>query len=225
MILIIGAMAEEVSALTSKMTEVSESLITDIKVVKGLLADKEVVVAQSGVGKVNAAYTTSTLIAELKPSYVINIGSAGGLLEGQKVGDVVVATSLQYHDFDIGPTTHTDPRFIFNSSSRLVDAAVHILEANDTNYHLGLIVTGDQFITKHQVQFKTIQEVFPQAICVEMEAAAIAAVCKRSNTEFIVLRSLSDITHTDGNEMAFEEYLPIASENSARICLEFVKTI
>lgn len=223
MILIIGAMPEEVMALTSKMTQTSSNKVFDINVIEGILGGKQVLVAQSGVGKVNAAFTTSTLISKYTPEYVINIGSAGGLLEGQKVGDVVVASSLQYHDLDIGPNTHTDPRFIFNSSSKLVNVALSCLESLEIKYHLGLIVTGDQFITKHQTQFKFIQSSFPNAICVEMEAAAIAAVCKRMDTPFIVLRSLSDITHTDGNEITFEEYLPIASENSANICLNFVK--
>lgn len=222
MILIIGAMPEEVGALTSKMKKVNDSIEAGINIVRGILGNKEVIVAQSGVGKVNAAYTTATLIAKFDPKYVINIGSAGGLLEGQKVGDIVIATTLQYHDLDIGPNTFSDPRFIFNASHDLVDVASNVLKELDFNYHLGLIVTGDQFITKHQPQFKVIQSNFPNAICVEMEAAAIAAVCQKSKTDFIVLRSLSDITQSDGNDMDFEEYLPIASENSANICLSFV---
>lgn len=224
MILIIGAMQEEVSALTSKMSALETQTVADIQTYQGILGGKPVVVAQSGVGKVNAAFTATTLIASLEPEYVINIGSAGGLLEGQTVGDVVVATSLQYHDLDIGPNTHRDPRFIFNSTDTLVEHAESLLKENSKKYHLGTIVTGDQFITKYQPQFKIIQNSFPDAICVEMEAAAIAAVCKRSNTDFIVLRSLSDITHSEGNELSFEEYLPIASENSATLCEMFVST-
>lgn len=222
MILIIGAMHEEVVALTSKMSDVNASTVRDIAVTKGKLGGQDVVVALSGVGKVNAAFTTTALIDSVKPDVVINIGSAGGLLQGQSVGDIVVATNLQYHDLDIGPSTHSDPRFIFETTPELVSVALEVLEASKRPYHVGKIVTGDQFITKHQPQFKTIQTSFPQAICVEMEAAAIAAVCKRSNTPFIVLRSLSDITHAEGNEISFEEYLPVASENSANICLEFV---
>lgn len=222
MILIIGAMREEVEALTSKMTHKIDEMIEDISVVKGKLSSRDVVVAQSGVGKVNAAYTTATLISNLHPSYVINIGSAGGLLHGQKVGDVVVATTLQYHDLDIGPDTKNDSRFIFACDVPLVNRAIEVLEKTRTSHHSGLIVTGDQFITKHNKQFATIQHDFPKAICVEMEAAAIAAVCKRSKTPFIVLRSLSDITHEDDNAMTFESYLTMASETSAKICELFI---
>lgn len=222
MILIIGAMQEEVDALVKRMNNVKHETIQSIALVQGTLANKDVSVALSGVGKVNAAFVATTLIQDLKPEHVINIGSAGGLLDGQKVGDVVVAKTLQYHDLDIGPNTHTDPRFIFACSHDLVNHAITILKTHDIAYHQGLIVTGDQFITKHQPQFKTIQANFPQAICVEMEAAAIGAVCARTQTPFIVLRSLSDITYEDENQVSFEEYLHVASANSARICEYFV---
>lgn len=222
MILIIGAMQEEVNALVQRMDTVKHVEVQSIAVVEGYLSGKLVSVALSGIGKVNAAFVTTLLIARLKPDFVINIGSAGGLLDGQKIGDVVVARTLQYHDLDIGPTTHKDPRFIFSCSENLVDKAIATLKHHDISYHDGLIVTGDQFITKHQPQFKTIQTRFPNAICVEMEAASIGAVCARMQTPFIVLRSLSDITYEDENQVSFEDYLHVASENSARICEYFI---
>ena len=225
MILIIGAMPEEVMELSSLMENVEQHQIEDIQVWEGLLSDKPVVLALSGVGKVNAAFTSSVLIAHYKPEYVLNIGSAGGLQDGQKVGDVVISTTLQYHDLDIGPNTHTDPRFIFDTDIQLREHAKNAVGKLGLPYHLGLIVTGDQFITKVQPQFKHIQNTFPDAICVEMESAAIGAVCKRFEIPFVVLRSLSDITHEDDNNLTFEEYLHVASKNSAKICKEFVSHI
>lgn len=225
MILIIGAMDEEVNALKSCMSTVSESIFQNVQLFEGVLSNKKVVVARSGVGKVNAAYTATTLIHHFNPDLVINIGSAGGLKEGQVVGDIVVATKLQYHDFDIGPDTPSDSRFIFTPSEKHRNQTVELLNKLNLSFHEGLIVSGDQFITKHQSQFTIIGNNFPDAICVEMEAAAIAAVCARTETDFIVLRSLSDVTHDEGNDMDFETYLHIASEKSAHICSEYLKTI
>lgn len=223
MILIIGAMEEEVNELQLLMENVHHHYIEDIMVWEGTLSNKEVVLALSGVGKVNAAFTSSVLISRYRPEYVLNIGSSGGLQEGQKIGDIVISTHSQYHDLDIGPNTHTDPRFIFESDEKLIKTAVSTVESLGLPYHLGLIVTGDQFITKIQPQFKHIQKEFPQAICVEMEAAAIAAVCKRYAIPFVVLRGISDITHEDDNQITFEEYLSLASKNSAQICKRFIE--
>ncbi|MEG0328643.1 MAG: 5'-methylthioadenosine/adenosylhomocysteine nucleosidase [Erysipelothrix sp.] len=225
MILIIGAMDEEVSALKTRMSTVEERLFQNVQLFEGTLSEKQVVVARSGVGKVNAAYTATTLIHHFNPDLVINIGSAGGLKENQTVGDIVVATKLQYHDLDIGPETPTDPRFAFTPSAKHGRQTTQLLSKLEMKYHEGLIVSGDQFITKYQSQFAVIAKNFPEAICVEMEAAAIAAVCERTETDFIVLRSLSDVTHVEGNDMDFETYLGLASEKSALICAEYLKTL
>lgn len=221
MILIIGAMPEEVVALTKRMTDIT--LNTEV-CVEGNIGGKQVVVATSGVGKVNAAFTTTSLILKYQPEAVLNIGSAGGLLPNQKVGDVVVARVLQYHDFDIGPTTNTDPRFIFYSDESLSHKLEMLLDQLEVTYHEGLMVSGDQFILKTMDAFKRIQEVFPKAHCVEMEATAIAHVCSKMAVPFVVMRSLSDVV-LDNEGMDFETYLPIAAENSARICEAFVNEL
>ncbi|MBK2402395.1 MULTISPECIES: 5'-methylthioadenosine/adenosylhomocysteine nucleosidase [Erysipelothrix] len=222
MILIIGAMQEEVQALTSLMSGVTSSNVAGIDVYMGVLSRQEVVVAQSGVGKVNAAYTASCLIGIYNPHLVLNIGSAGGLKADQKHGDMVVATHLQYHDLDIGPGTDTDPRFIFKTDSNLFQIAKQTLESMGKRFHVGLIVSGDQFVTKSSQAFLNIQKHFSDAICVEMEATAIAHVCYRSQTPFIVLRGLSDVTHDPENDLDFEQYLPLASKVSAMLCQQFI---
>ena len=101
MIGIIGAMEEEVSALL----DLSE--IKDTHVYQGytfyscLLANKDVTIVQGGIGKVNAAISTTLLIEKYDVDTVINIGSAGGLLLEQNVGDVVVSTEVAHHDVDV----------------------------------------------------------------------------------------------------------------------------
>lgn len=220
--LIIGAMDEEVSALVNKMTDVLQGDVKGVQYFKGLLGGESVVVARSGVGKVNAAYSTTVLIDKFSPKQIINIGSAGGLQEGQKVGDIVVANKLQYHDLDIGPNTHNDERFIFFTNNSTIEDTLNTL---GLTYHLGLIVSGDQFITKVSPSFANIQKTFPQAIAVEMEASAIAHVASKAGVEIIVLRALSDVTHEDDNHLVFEEYLALASENSATICEAYLKSL
>ncbi|MDE8282006.1 5'-methylthioadenosine/adenosylhomocysteine nucleosidase [Erysipelothrix rhusiopathiae] len=222
MILIIGAMQEEVFALTSLMSDVKSTRVSGVDVYTGVLSNQEVIVAQSGVGKVNAAYTASSLIGVYKPHIVLNIGSAGGLKSDQKHGDMVVATHLQYHDLYIGPGTQTDKRFIFETDANLFQTAKKTLESMEKRYHVGLIVSGDQFVTKSSQAFLNIQKHFSDAICVEMEATAIAHVCHRSQTPFIVLRGLSDVTHDPENDIDFEQYLPLASKVSAALCQAFI---
>lgn len=223
MILVIAAMPEEVTALNKKMSEVEEKKLFNTRFYQGKIADKTVLLAQSGVGKVNAAITASTLMAQYPIDYCINIGSAGGLQKGQNIGDIVLSTILQYHDFDIGEETIVDPRFIFYADETLNQNACEVLEDLNLPYHQGQVVAGDQFVTKSSAAFARIQEKFPQALAVDMESTAIAATASRFKVPFIVLRGLSDVTFVEGNELTFETYLELASERSATICEGFIK--
>lgn len=222
MILIIAAMQEELDALKALGSNVEDTLYKDIRIVKMMLSGKDVILCQSGVGKINASYTTSILSLHFEPKLIINIGSAGGLQDIQKIGDIVIADLVLSHDFDIGEDTHKDPRFIYHTHSDIVDLTEKTVRSLKNNVHRGKIVSGDQFVTFESYAYKRIKEIHPDAICVEMEASAIGAVASRLEIPFVIIRSISDVPIKDGNEVEFEKYLLLASKNSANITQAFV---
>ena len=67
MIGIIGAMEEEVAILKDKLTDMNEISVAHVKFYRGKLNSKEVVLTQSGIGKVNAAISTTLLIEKFNP--------------------------------------------------------------------------------------------------------------------------------------------------------------
>ena len=77
MIGIIGAMDIEVEGLISAMSNEEEKKISGIVFHSGKIGDKECVVAKCGVGKVNAAVCTQTMILEYQPECIINTGIGG----------------------------------------------------------------------------------------------------------------------------------------------------
>ena len=229
MIGIIGAMEEEVSALL----ELSE--IKDTQVYQGytfyscLLANKDVTIVQGGIGKVNAAISTTLLIEKYDVDTVINIGSAGGLLLEQNVGDVVVSTEVAHHDVDVttfGRKIGEVPGMpaTFKANEALLNKVSDILKSNEMNCFKGLIVSGDQFICRSE-QVDLIKKNFKDAMCAEMEAAAVAQVCYVYNRDFIITRSLSDIFNKGENNIQFDEYLKKASVASAKMCYELVNSL
>lgn len=223
MILIIAAMDEEVQALTKISLHPRTFAFRDISVTVACIEDKEVLIAKSGIGKANAAYTTTLLADHFHPSFVINTGSAGGLLQGQGIGDVVVADFCRYHDLDIGPQTKEDARFAFFPDRNLIARTQKILEARSIAHHIGPIVTGDQFVEVNSHVYAHLKKWYPEAVCVEMEAAAIGSVCQRMEIPFVILRGISDLTFIKGNKIDFEMYLETASKSSAEICRDLVK--
>src|SRR5690554_5737034 len=97
---IIGAMTQEVEHLASLLDERQTRTHVGSTFHSGLLHGVEVVILQSGIGKVNAAVGTTLLLDIYKPDAVINTGSAGGFGEGLAIGDVVVSSEVRHHDVD-----------------------------------------------------------------------------------------------------------------------------
>lgn len=225
MIVIIAAMPVEMDALVALGTEVNQSRVEDVQVATFKLGNHHVACALSGVGKINASYTTTLLVRHFNPKLVINIGSAGGLSTNQKVGDIVIADQVRIHDLFIGESTYQDPRFIYDAIPHYVDLSETVAKELGHTTHRGVIVSGDQFVVNGSAALRNIEAHYPEAICAEMEAAAVGGVCTRLKTPFIVIRALSDVPKNEGNEIEFETFVSLASKNSALICEAFVQRL
>lgn len=219
MIGIIGAMEEEVTILKDKIVDLSEINVAHVKFYSGTLNNKEVVLTQSGIGKVNASISTTLLIEKFSPNVIINTGSAGALDETLSVGDVLVSNAVTYHDanttafgYELGQIPQM-PK-VYKSSSKLLDKTMQILELQDLNGKVGLIVSGDSFIGTTK-QRQTIKSQFPEAMAVEMEATAIAQTCYQFNVPFVVVRAVSDLANGEA-EMSFEAFLEKAAVSSSQ---------
>lgn len=226
MIGIIGAMEEEVAEIKKLMSIEQTREYYGYKYFEGKMGDKKVVVLQGGIGKVNAGIATTLLFNHYDIEYVINIGSAGGLVLEQNIGDVVISDSVVHHDVDVtafGRQMGEVPGMplYFEPNHELLMKVKSILNQQNMAFHVGLIASGDQFIA-HDEQVIKIKKDFPEAMCVEMEAAAIAQVCHVFNKKFIITRSLSDIFGKGESHVQFDEYLKKASVASAKMCYELV---
>ena len=227
MIGIIGAMEEEVKALLDKTEDIHENKILDCVFYEGKIDNKQVVILQGGIGKVNSAICVTLLLTNYDIDYVINIGSAGGLKDYQNIGDVVISSHVAYHDVDLTafgrPMGELPELPVFiPADENLVNKAKDILHKMNIHENVGLIVSGDQFIAQ-EGQVSKIKKDFPNALCSEMEASAIGHTCYKFGVPFIITRSLSDVYGHGESSMQFDEYLKIASENSAKLCVELVK--
>lgn len=226
---IIGAMEQEVALLRAQLVDVQTRRIASFEFHQGKLNGTDVVLVQSGIGKVTAAIATTLLIELYQPKAVINTGSAGGFDPELNVGDIVISTELRHHDVDVtafGYEPGQLPRLpaAFVADAGLIAAAeraIHALGFCQTK--TGLITTGDSFMCDPERIAKT-RATFPQMLAVEMEGAAIAQVCYQLNTPFVVIRSLSDIAGKE-SPTSFETYLEIASKNSSAMVVELLREL
>ena len=226
---IIGAMEPEVAILKAKLENCETSTHAGYVFHQGQLNNTDVVIVQSGIGKVAAALATAILIDKFQPDYVVNTGSAGGFNATLNVGDVVVSSEVRYHDVDvtafgyeIGQLPANPPAYIPHET--LVSAAKEGIEQLDNiQAMVGLITTGDTFMTKEDDIAKARAN-FPTMAAVEMEGAAIAHTCNQFNVPFVVIRSLSDIAGVE-SPTSFDEYLETASVNSSQLVINMLNAL
>jgi len=231
-IAIVAAMAEECEAVLARFTSCSTRRHFHLDMHLARHGNQEVVIARSGVGKVNAASALALLLSDFDVGCVINIGSAGGLQMGQHVLDLVVPHEVVYTDVDVvslgcayGQMYGEPARFQANSRLlALFDDLVAAGRVPHTRHH-GLLGSSDAMIYRpDQVDF--IRKTFNNEIqCVEMEGGAIAHVCTQFHVPFLILRALSDTPGQGDSLQDFQSFLRQASAISANICLELVQKL
>ncbi|MBO8155996.1 MAG: 5'-methylthioadenosine/S-adenosylhomocysteine nucleosidase [Bacillaceae bacterium] len=223
---IIGAMDEEVELLKNTMDIQEEKEIAGCQFFKGTLNNQDVVLLKSGIGKVNAAMSTTILHERYQPKFIINTGSAGGFARELEVGDLVISDRVLHHDVDVtafnyeyGQVPGMPPSF--EADEQLISLAINAADhLEDVKAVKGLIATGDSFMhDENRVNF--VREQFPDMQAAEMEAAAIAQVCFQYDTPFVIVRSLSDIAGKESN-VSFEKYLKKAAEHSAQLIMNML---
>jgi adenosylhomocysteine nucleosidase len=219
---IIGAMAREVERLAERLEDRETRRHVGSTFHIGRLHGVEVVVLQSGIGKVNAAVGTTLLLDLYRPEAVINTGSAGGFGQGLAIGDVVVSSEVRHHDVDAVVFGYEhgqvpDMPAAYRPDARLIRLARECVEAlGEVRVVEGLIATGDVFMACPDLVTRTRSR-FPTMLAAEMEAAAIAQTCHLYDCPFVVIRALSDIAGGDDNHLSFERFLDKAADHSTRM--------
>jgi len=230
MIGIIGAMQIEIETIkqkTKNLKEVQKGIRTFYT---GTIHQKEVVIVAAGIGKVNAAITTSKLIEHFDVSTIVNIGVAGGQ-KGVNHKDVVISTEVLYHDVDVtafgskyvhGQVPGLDATF--QADQTLLDITIDILNTHSIPFHVGKIASGDQFVTAKET-IHEVNNIYPDIYAIEMEAAAIAHTASIYGIPFIIYRSISDILDDESQDTDFEKFVEEASNNASTVLQELIKKL
>ena len=237
---IVSALHEELAAVLGLMPDEQPQRVGGREFWCGHLHGQPVVAVLSGIGKVAAATTATALIERFGVQRIVFTGVAGGLGDGVKVGDVVVARSFLQHDMDASPIfpRHEVPgygRASFDAdaalSARLAMASEQVLQTLPAQLgaevvqafglqaprcHQGLLLSGDRFVTT-SAESAALRAELPQALAVEMEGAAFAQVCHDYGVPLAVVRTISDRAD-DAAHVDFPRFLrEVASRYSGAI--------
>lgn len=225
MIGIVAAMDVEVQAIMDLCEITQEKAIGHVVFHYGKLASKDVVICKSGVGKVGAAMVTTILCLHHLLDALINIGTAGGLKDCQQVLDIVISKDALQADFDTSALDGPEGLGLrFHADEKLVETAQEAAKENHVRYHVGTIASQDLFMSRKD-DFDKLMKNFPDSICSEMEAGALAQVATSFQVPFVILRSLSDVALHHDNSMEFSTYVKYASKQSSLMVRSFVEKL
>src|SRR5690625_7347594 len=116
-----------------------------------------------------------TLMHErFSPTYVINIGSAGGVATDLVVGDIVISSHVVHHDVDATAFDYAYGQVpqmpaMYEADADLIDRSATVLKKMNINSRTGVIATGDSFI-QDPLRVQEIIEKFPSKITMQQEA-------------------------------------------------------
>ena len=193
----------------------------------------QIILAKSGIGKVNAALGAQKMINEHHPDVIISTGCAGGNGDDVNVQDVVVSTELCYHDVYCGraiddTTVYGQVQGLparYQAAPDLLDVALSLNSQLSTlNIIAGLIVTGDWFVDTKE-KMRSIVDIFPEAKAVDMESCAIAQTCYINNVPFISFRVISDMPLRDTDASQYHDFWNTIADNSFTVTRRFLESI
>ena len=236
-ILILGAVPQEITVLTDALDDSKSGSVWGVPYWRGFLHDKPVVIAITGVGKTFTAMTTTLLLHEFRPRFVVMTGTGARINPDVRTGDVIVARVTNMHDFgslnsdrmDFRPLKGpADGNFVANrfevaeASLALANAAIadydsQSIVADDLRYQnyvrIGIVSSSDLFGVPSR-RITTLREQF-QTDIMEMESAPFALVCQSFGVPYLIVRSGSNLAQEKPNT----DYLrlgPTAAREAAK---------
>lgn len=207
----VGAMDNEVKDIIASIENPIKEIHNGYSFYLGVRGNNKIVITTSGIGKVNMAMTVTTLLTYYKVDYLINAGIAGSV--DTKIGTICVANKVRYHDaYCPGYPSLPREKEYYEPSKRLLDFAKEIYK-DDVLF--GIFLSGDQFVDKIELLHGANLD---NVVAVDMESASVGQVCSYLNTDFLIIRTVSDnLSNDDATDNEYK-----ASNSSYNAVIKFI---
>jgi len=187
---------------------------------KGTHNKHDLILVQSGLGKVNAAVVSTLLIEKFDCEFLLFSGVAGGIDPRIAIGEVIIGDSLIQYDYGALknremvpfrpgsiPTGDSKNEIEYRLAPKIKSKIKDLLP----NVRMGKILTGDVFLQCEETQKELFEKYGAQAI--DMEGAAVAQVAEQFGIPAVVVRCLSDLAGV-GSQTLSSKFLNKAAKRS-----------
>jgi len=225
---ILVAMPDEEAPFLERTTSVGDPTTVGLAVQRTIELDGlNVLLVRTGIGLVNAAGATTSAILATRPepgttgSLLISAGTAGGVSDTIRVGDVVVGGEYINIDADaraFGYVLGQVPRMpaTYLGDDRAIEALAsssHVADLAPSTVHVGLLASSYAFVTVSRAL--SIREALPGVLATDMESSAIAQTAYVHGRPFVSVRGISDLCGPVAAD-DFLTHVDDAAERSAR---------
>lgn len=189
---VVAAMEEEIAPFEQRADRLAHQRHVGMaRSVIATIGGRRLLLIRSGIGAVNAASATVLAIHVVRTPVVLSVGSAGGLGEGVRIGDVVVGDEHAFGGADASAFGYVPGQIpgmpaTYPGAPALVERA-----QNRPGVLVGAMLSGDSFVDARSVD--QYRERFPRALTTDMETTAIAQVCHSFSIPFVAVRGVSDL--------------------------------
>jgi futalosine hydrolase len=211
MIVLLAAVSAETHLIRQALQNFQQRSVDGITLMTGKLADHEICLTHSGIGKAAAAATAITLLSNCRPDALWLFGCGGAYLgAGLAVGDLALATAEIFGDEGVAtakgfrdftemklPMRQT-PEPLFNSwpvDQKLHDWAQPLLSDHAENTKV--VLRSGPFVTVSTCTGTTSKaaeiENRTDGICENMEGAAVALACQQLSVPLLEIRGISNL--------------------------------
>lgn len=211
MIGIIVALNSEAKPVINLISKPRKLEICGKNVVKGKINGKKVVLIVSGIGKVNASFSTQVLIDKFSVKKIINFGTVGGLGNHVKVGDYYLIDKCCQYDFDLSDLDDVSIGYIQDYNRVYFTAN----KPSSTFLPYRNLATSDRFTCKDS-DIKTIKSLDCHVF--DMEGGAIGEVCTANNIPYYLLKGVVDV---HGSVTHKEQFI----NNLEKVCNNFSEVV
>lgn len=218
------AMKSEFDQLTPYLHITKETDIARTTVLEGDIDGLAVVIAATGICKVNAAITAQLLIDKFDVTHILMVGVAGGMDPRLGVHALAFSERLAQHDVNWQWLRHrpAPAEGYFPGDPMLLGVCKKLAEEGKFLYpaFFGTMVSGEQFIAEEGRQ-EIIDAWHP--LCVDMESAAAAHACMANDIPFLAIRAISDTAETGAQ--GFEDNEISAADAAASAAAAVLKAL
>jgi futalosine hydrolase len=235
-IVILSSIPDELSLIRAKIDNLKRLSITGKIAYRGRLSTHDVILMNTGIGKVNAAHSVTILMEHFPFNFAILCGVGGAYPDsGLETGDIAIASKEIYGDEgvfaslegmrEIGfPLFKKGRKGYFNEfplDRRLIKKAMLSGQSlRHMNIHKGPFITLSSVSGSYKRAIELKRRF--NAICENMEGAAIAHVCAIYKIPMLEIRGISNMA---GIRDKRRWNLKKASENCQRVVMEFIKAL